>query len=398
MLQTALFRVTEAPLFAAMACTNRLEWSVLKYRITDETIVHRFLQIVSAATAVLLGACSSEAPEPVAAQVQPTRVLVKPLTLDRTRTSVQAVGTSRAIRSIELHPATSGEVDAVLFEPGQLVSKGDVLVELDQRDEALAVQLGRVRLADAERLYARYQKSGSTGAVLPTEIDSASTALESIRIELQRAQIALDDRTITAPFAGYVDLTDVDPGDRINPDTVITTLDDRSALLVSFEVPELLIDEMQVGNDVTLATWQTRGPTFAGQIVEIGSRIDPSSRTFTTRATVDNTSDDLRPGMSFRVTIDVDGSAYPVITETAVQWGADGAYVWSVDDGIVQRVPVRIVQRQQGRVLVDADIEPGRLIVVEGIQRMRDGIAVEYDVDALAQSDGAGMSEPGEAP
>lgn len=381
-----------------MTRTNRLEWCAIEHRIADETVVHRFLQIVSAAAAVLLGACSIEAPEPVAAQVQPTRVLVKPLTLDRTRTSVQAVGTSRAVRSIELHPATSGEVDAVLFEPGQLVSKGDVLVELDQRDEALAVQLGRVRLADAERLYNRYQKSGSTGAVLPTEMDAASTALESIRIELQRAQVALDDRTIKAPFAGHVDLTDVDPGDRISPDTVITTLDDRNALLVSFEVPELLIGELQVGNDVTLATWQNRGPTFAGRIVEIGSRIDPSSRTFIARATVDNKSDDLRPGMSFRVTIDVAGSTYPVITETAVQWGADGAYVWTVDDGIVKRVAVRIVQRQQGRVLVDANIEPGRLIVVEGIQRMRDGIAVVYDVDALAQSDGTGMSGPGEAP
>lgn len=69
-----------------------------------------------------------------------------------------------------------------------------MLVELDKRDEALAVQLGRVRLTDAERLYNRYQKSGSTGAVLPTEMDAASTALESIRIELQRAQVALDDR------------------------------------------------------------------------------------------------------------------------------------------------------------------------------------------------------------
>lgn len=338
-----------------------------------------------ATLAVLLAACGTESPESGDAQVQAVRVLVKPLELDTTRTRVEAVGTSRAIRSIELHPAASGEVDAVLFEPGQKVAKGDVLLELDRRDAALAVQLGRVRVADAEQLYERYQRSSASGAVLPTQLDAARTALESARIELQRAQVALDDRTIKAPFAGHVDLTDVDPGDRINPDTVITTLDDRTALLVSFDVPELLIGELKIGDDVTLSTWNSQGPTFTGRIVEIGSRIDPDTRAFVARATVDNRSDQLRPGMSFRVSIDVDGNAHPVIAETAVQWGADGAYIWSVDNGFARRIPVRIVQRQQGRVLVNADIEPGRLIVVEGIQRMRDGIPVDYEVDALAR-------------
>ena len=354
----------------------------------------RFRHTLIAAAAVLAAACSADAPDSAASGPRDVRVLVEPLVLDRTRTRVEAVGTSRAIRSIELHPATSGEVDAVLFEPGQRVEKGDVLVELDRRQEALAVRLAEVRLADAERLYERYQKSSASGAVLPTELDAAATALEAARIELQQAQVALDDRTIEAPFTGYADLTDVDPGDRINPDTVITTIDDRSALLVSFDLPELLVGELETGDDVTLSTWNGSGPSFTGRIVEIGSRIDPNSRTFTARATVANSNDMLRPGMSFRVTVDVQGTAYPVIAETAVQWGADGAYVWSVENGTAKRIPVNIVQRQQGRVLVEGPIEAGQLIVVEGIQRMRDGIGVEYDTSKLASDKTGGIASP----
>lgn len=346
---------------------------------------------ILAAIATLVSACGADTPDAGTAAQPALRVLVQPLALDQTRTRVEAVGTSRAIRSIELHPATSGEVDAVLFDPGQKVTQGQVLLKLDQREEALAVELGRVRLADAERLNERYQKSGNSGAVLPTQIDAAKTALEAARIELKRAQVALDDRTIKAPFAGFVGLTEVDSGDRINPDTIITTLDDRSALLVSFEVPEMLIGELKPGGDVELATWNSRGKTFSGKVVEIGSRIDPNSRTFVARATVDNQSDELRPGMSFRVAIGVSGTAYPVVVETALQWGADGAYIWSVDDGIAQRIPVRIIQRQQGRVLVDADIEAGELIVVEGIQRVRDGAAVDIELVGPAGNNAGSM-------
>lgn len=119
-------------------------------------------------------------------------------------------------------------------------------------------------------------------------------------------------------------------------------------------------------------------------MTEIGSRIDPATRTFTARARVDNASDNLRPGMSFRVSMNLEGISYPVIAETGVQWGADGAFIWRIVDGQAQRVPVTIIQRQRGQVLVDADLGEGDLIVIEGIQRMREGIEVTYEPTGLA--------------
>lgn len=348
--------------------------------------MHRNLQVTLIATALVVLAACAEVPDGTETRpAEPVvRVIVGILQFEPERTHVEAVGTSRAKRSVAIYPATSGEVVAVNFEPGQFVSAGDVLVELDRREQELAVQLAQLQLENSERLFDRYQRSADGGAVIATVLDEARTAAETASIELQRAEIALDDRTIRAVFEGFVGTTEVDRGDRINTDTMITTLDDRSSLLVSFEVPETLIGELAVGEQATLETWNSRSPVVYGEIVDIGSRIDPQTRTFEARARVANEADTLRPGMSFRVAADIDGELYPVVAETGVQWGADGAYVWSIENGAATRIAVQVVQRREGRVLISGDLREGDIVVVEGIQRMQEGIDVTYESPRVA--------------
>ena len=313
-------------------------------------------------------------------------VIAEVLRFERERVRLEAVGTSRAQLSAELYAPTSGEVVAVNFKPGQAVKLGDVLLQLDAKKEKLAVRLAELHLEDAERLYDRYERSAGGGAVLPTALDAARTAAETARVELEKARIALADRTIEAVFDGYVGISEVDPGDRVDTNTLITTLDDRSSLFVSFDVPEALIGELSVGDDVQLKARSDKNSDVAGVVVDIDSRIDPQSRTFVARARVDNDLDLLRPGMSFKVRIDLLGNLNAVVSETGLQWGADGAYVWTVVDGSATRVPVQIVQRREGRVLIDGDLGDGAIIVVEGTQRMRDGIAVSHQIQRVAAS------------
>jgi membrane fusion protein, multidrug efflux system len=350
--------------------------------------------LVLTALAVFLTACAdNSSPIHRATDSPALGVVVEAISEAPELTRVEAVGTSRAIQSITVYPATSGEVVAVNFEPGQAVEKGQVLVELDRRDEQLAVELAELRVTDAERLYRRYQLSADSGATLPTTLDAAATALEEARIQLGRARIALDYRSIKAPFSGHVGITDVDPGDRIQPSTAITTLDDRNALLVSFAVPELLVGRLRAGDAVAIATWNSREASAFGEIVTVDSRVDPTTRTFLARAQVNNSADALRPGQSFRVTLEILGDQYPVLPEVAVQWGADGAYIWSVADQQAQQVGVNIIQRQEGRVLVeglvDGLLKAGDWVVVEGIQRLRPGIAVEPSLASPASDVGA---------
>ena len=335
--------------------------------------------IAAALLAASVAGCSDAGEPQYGARNQSVSVLVEVPGFESERTRAEAVGTSRARLSAELYPAVSGEVVAVNFEPGQLVSTGDALIELDRRDQALAVELAELELADAERLLARYERSADSGAVLPTTLDTARTAAQRARVELERARVALDDRTIAAPFDGYVGEKGVDPGDRVTPSMLVTTVDDRSELYVSFTLPELFISELSVGQQVALETWSGNGDTVSGEIVDIGSRVDPETRTFTARARVPNDADAMRPGMSFRVGVDVVGESFAVVPEVSVQWGTDGSFVWVVVEGQAVRTPVEIVQRRDGRVLIDGSLGAESIIVVEGTQRMRDGITVSYD-------------------
>jgi RND family efflux transporter MFP subunit len=346
-------------------------------------------------TAAALSACS-QAPDTQArpATGPSVRVIAEALQYEHARTRVEAVGTSRARLSAEIYPATSGAVIAVDFEPGQFVSAGDPLIELDRREQQLAVRLAKLKLEDSKRLFDRYQRSANSGAVLPTVLDAARSAVEMANVELDRARLALEERTVVAVFDGFVGSTDIDVGDRVTPSSLITTLDDRRSLLVSFELPEVFVGELSVGRTVGLETWSTSTGQVAGDIVDIGSRIDPRTRTFIARAKVHNSDDALRPGMSFRVGLDVQGKKYAVVSETGLQWGADGAYVWSIVDGVAARVPVQVIERRDGRILIDGDLEIGDIIVVEGTQRMRDGTAVSHDTPKMAVRSDEGVPQP----
>lgn len=310
-------------------------------------------------------------------------VLIRPVSFAREKTRFETIGTSRAVRSVTLFAPSDGEVVEIRFSAGDRVAQGDVLLRLDDREERLAVELAEVTLRDAERLLARYTGARDSGAVLPTTLDAARTAADAARISLSQARVALDKRRVLAPFDGVVGISDVEVGDRIGPDTAIVTLDDRNPLLVRFDVPEVLSGRLQEGDTVRVTTFDGNASAREAVLVDIGTRIDASSRTFQVRAEVDNDGDTLRPGMSFRIALDIEGNRYARVPEVAVQWGATGAYLWRAVDGEAERIPVSIVQRLQGEILVDGPLTEADSIVVEGVQRVREGVRLR-DADARA--------------
>lgn len=317
------------------------------------------------------------------------RVVVEPVILRPETTRLEAIGTGEAARSATLHPEAAGTVVAVHVRPDERVDQGDVLLDLDARRETLALDLAKARAAEAESLLNRYQTAGR-GAVPATSVDEARTALEAARIAVREAEVALEDRTVTAPFAGHVGFIDADVGDRVSPDQPVTTLDDRSALLVRFSLPESVLGRIGVGQTVDIAPWSRAEQPLKGRLIDIGSQVDPETRSVTVRARLDNPDAVLRPGMSFAVGLNLMGPERPLVPEIAVQWGAEGPFLWVVRGGQAAREPVRIIQRQQGVVLVQGRLEDGEPVVVEGIQRMRPGIDV-----TLVDRPGSPQSMPG---
>ncbi|MGX6646383.1 efflux RND transporter periplasmic adaptor subunit [Maricaulaceae bacterium MS644] len=314
------------------------------------------------------------------------QVIAERVTYQRATRRVEVVGTARARQSAVIYPETSGQVTEILFEAGDRVEAGTALIQLESEEERLAVRLAQVEVDQARQLLERYRRIEDTGAVSAAQIDEARTALDAAGIDLESAQLALDKRRVTAPFAGYTGLTDIDPGTRINADTVITNLDDRSVLRIDFDVPEEVFGQVTRGDTIPVTAFSRPESPETATVRTVNSRIDPDRRVFTVRAEIANEDDRLRPGMSFRVRFETLGEALPAVPETAILWGGSGSYVWAIEDGQATRRPVTIVTREPGRVLVRADLAEGAPIVVEGVQKVREGTPV---TDVASGADGA---------
>lgn len=334
--------------------------------------------ITAMAGASALAACEDQdAARPGEARgEEAVRVIAQSVEYQRTARRVEVVGTASARQSAVIYPETSGQVTEILFEAGDRVEAGTALLQLESEEERLAVRLAQVEVDQARQLLARYRRIEDTGAVSAAQIDEARTALDAAGIDLESAQLALDKRRVVAPFAGYTGLTDVDAGARINADTVITNLDDRSVLRIDFEVPEEVFGQVSRGDVIPVTAFSRPDQPETATVRTVNSRIDPDRRVFTVRAEIPNEDDRLRPGMSFRVRFETLGEALPAVPETAILWGGNGSYVWAIEDGQATRRSVTIVTRQPGRVLVRADLAEGSSIVAEGVQKVREGTPV----------------------
>jgi RND family efflux transporter MFP subunit len=306
-----------------------------------------------------------------------TLVLVEALELTKDRVQIQAIGTGEALRAASLYPATAGEVVEILFEAGQRVEQGAPLVHLNDKHERLAVRLAQVAEKNARRQVKRLEKLAPSGAVSVVRLESAQAELESASLRIAQARAELDDKTLFAPFAGVIGLSQVDKGDRVTEATMIATLDDRSSLLVAFDLSEEYTSRIGLGDPIVVRPWATADHDLRGAVHAIDSRIDPVTRSLRVEARIPNPDGAIRPGTSFEVRLTFTGRSYPSVREVAVLWSRDGAYVWRVVEGRAQKVFVKVIRRDHGRVLVDGPLRVGDLIVVEGVQGLRNGQLVE---------------------
>ena len=310
---------------------------------------------------------------PAGSQDNGVLVLVEPVALADDKVVVRALGTVDAVRSATIHPAVAGEVIKLNFTAEQTVARGEMLVQLDDEHQHLAVRLAQVVLAEAKREVVRLEELARSGSVSKAGLQTAQADLKSAGLRLEQAEANLADRTIRAPFAGVVGLSEIEIGDRVSTDTQITTLDDRRSLLIDFTLPEDYAERVKVGDPLRVQPWTTRGQMLDGVVAQTASRIDPSSRSLRVRAELPSPDGKVRPGTSVEVEFQFTGRSYPKIREVAVLWSRDGAYLWRASNGKAQKVFVQLVRRNEGHVLVDGPLDKDDLIVVEGVQGLRSG-------------------------
>ena len=324
-----------------------------------------------------------------------TQIIAEEVRFRENTESVESVGTARARQAATIYPEASGEVLKVNFAPGQYVKAGTVLATLESTRERLDVARAKVTLQDSEQLLARYERIDVDGAISESQIDAAKTAVEAAKIGLELAEEALSRKTIRAPFSGHVGINDVDAGAIVSQQTVLTRIDDRSVIFVDFELPEQVFGRIKVGDPIPMIPFAAARKPVDAVVSVLDSRIDADRRAFKVRAEIDNSDDTLRPGMSFGINYQITGLKYPAVPEAAIVWGGDGPFLWKIVDNKAERVPVTIVGRQDGDVLIQAPLEEGTRIISEGVQKVRQGAPIN-DINSSNQEPriSSGSSQP----
>jgi RND family efflux transporter MFP subunit len=325
----------------------------------------------------------------------PQSVVIETAGMASVNDRISAIGDGQAVNSVMVTPYSAGNVDAVLVRSGQVVEAGDVIVELDAAEQTIAVERARLSLEDAETTLERYRtlRASSASSIAAVEITTAELAVQTARLQLREAELNLQRRSVIAPLGGVVGIVAINPGDYLTTSTEVVTIDDRSEILVDFWVPERFASVIQVGQPLDAKPISQPGASYDGVVTAIDNRIDQASRTLRVRATIPNDDDRLRAGMSFTVAMTFNGDDYPTVNPLSVQWSNEGAYVWRVVDETTERVPIAIIQRNAESVLVDAALEPGDPIIIEGLIQLREGARV-----AVAGSQGAPASEGDQTP
>lgn len=319
-------------------------------------------------------------------------VVTQPVDVAVVNDRLNAIGNGAAILSVSVTPQATGNLTEVLAKSGDRIEKGQVIARLDSDEQVIAADQAKVAVDSAKEKVERNRRLGN--AVSVAVLRDAEFAMQAAELALKTAELDLKRRDIVSPSAGIVGIITVNPGDYVTTSTPIAVVDDRSQILVDFWVPERFSNKISVGQDVSATAIALPTSELSGVIDAIDNRVDQESRTLRVRARIENPDDTLRAGMSFSVSVRFAGDQYPTVNPLAVQWSADGSYVWRVQEEKSQRVPVKIIQRNSDKVLVDAELAKGDAVVMEGVQRLRDGGAVRL---AEQQQERRNGKKPAEA-
>ncbi len=289
--------------------------------------------------------------------------------------TIDVIGSARALRSVAVTAEATGIVETVNIAPGQRVTEGDILLQIVDDEQSVALSRARAEYPIAKENAERYRNLETDEAASALEAEQAQTNYVTVQAQLRAAEVAVQQRRIVAPFDGVAGLTDIEPGDYLRAGDVVTTLDDTSSIIVEFAVPQEAASFVDIGQQVTAALTSAANIDYRGVITAIDSRVDSVSRTLRVEAEVQNDQNRLIPGAVLAVSTTADGAPAIAVPGLAIQWDRSGAYVWRRSaDGAAERAGVVILQRTDETVLVEGDLSVGDTIVAEGADRVRVGV------------------------
>jgi membrane fusion protein (multidrug efflux system) len=319
-------------------------------------------------------------------QLPPTAVTTVVAKHETWPSTMTVIGTAAAIQGVTVSADLPGTIDRIHFESGQPVHEGDILVELDTRQERAQLANLEAQRDLAKINYDRAQELVRAGVISKSEYDNASAQQKATEAQVGDIKAAIARKTIHAPFSGVLGIRQVSLGQYLAAGQAIVSLQSVNPIYVNFGVPQQETQKVTLGRVLRVTSTDLPGLAFPGKVTALDSVISEQTRNIQVQATLPNQSGKLRPGMFVQVDLPLGQPRQVVpLPASAINYAPYGDSVFIVTDmkdakgnsyrGVRQQV-VKIEGSLGDQVAITSGINPGDEVVSAGVFRLRNGAPV----------------------
>jgi membrane fusion protein (multidrug efflux system) len=303
--------------------------------------------------------------------------------------TMTVIGTMEAVKGVTVSADLPGTVARIGFESGQSVHAGDILVELDTRQERAQLAALEAQRDLAGVNFGRMKQLVSEGVISRMDYDQATAQQKATEANVAEIRATIERKTIRAPFSGNLGIRQVNLGQYLPAGQAIVPLQALNPIYVNFGVPQQTAAKVQVGLGLHVRKEDQPGVAFPGRVTAIDSVVNEATRNVQVQATLPNPTGKLHPGMFVQVEVAL-GGGQSVITlpASAINYAPYGDSVFVITDlkdpsgktyrGVHQQF-VKLEGSRGDQVAVVSGVNPGDEIVTSGVFKLRNGAAVQVN-------------------
>ena len=297
---------------------------------------------------------------------------------------LKAVGSLRAIRGVDVTCETAGLVRSITFRPGENVSEGELLVQLNADSDIALLHSLEAAAALANSIYERDKKQYAVRAISRAVFDADEADLKSKQAQVEQQKALVAKKNIRAPFDGRLGISAVNLGQYLNPGDKIVTLQSLDALYNDFNLPQQELGRIKKGQAVIAVSDTYPGRIFQGKITTINPKVDPDTRNIQVESVINNPRHELLPGMYVTVEIQTGGAQkYLTLPQTAVSFNPYGEMVFIIEKGAkdasgretltVRQSLVTVGPTRGDQVAILSGVKEGDIVVTSGHFKLKTG-------------------------
>ncbi|MGN7989217.1 efflux RND transporter periplasmic adaptor subunit [Pedobacter sp. 22226] len=295
-------------------------------------------------------------------------IVVKTTSFDN---DLEVTGAIDANESVVLKSEVSGLVTGIFFQEGTTVSKGSVLVKVNDRDIQAQLQdaLTKQKLSGTNEN--RAKQLLAKGAISQEEYDTSLADLKSLQAQAQLIRAQLAKTTIRAPFTGRVGLRSISAGTYLTPATVIANLVSTNPVKVTFSVPEKYAGQIKINSEITFTT-DGSSKENKGKVYAIEPGINAATRTLQIRALAPNADNALLPGSFAKIKLALNTLQNAIlIPNEAVVPVLKGKIVYIQKNGKAQEVKVEAGTRTDENIVITSGLKVGDTVLTTGSMALK---------------------------